>query len=252
MKQYVSRAQAEAVIQSDNNVLRYPHYRRNLQTHPKLPNLAEPSTLVVEANHLLDGPRKRILDIGCGMGKNALYLASQDHQVTALNPHPNRGEHDELDWAREKARSLNIPDENFKPIYGGLEDLTTSDKYDAVLCNMVLHFFDATEIPTATHAVQNSTLPGGLSIVDVYTTDNPEQEKSIRGLKNLFPSGYLGRLFQTEWQIHRDQEGLLPKPMPRDRQTYGGEYLVPSVAEIIARKAIGSYADANRQIHYLF
>jgi SAM-dependent methyltransferase len=81
-------------------------------------------------------PGMRILDAGCGYGRNLVYLLQQGCEIFALDANPAG-----VDHVRNLAASLgaNLPAENFQT--GVIEQLPFPDAFaDVVLCSSVLHF----------------------------------------------------------------------------------------------------------------
>ena len=81
-------------------------------------------------------PGMRILDAGCGYGRNLVHLFREGAEIFAIDANPSAVEH-----VRRLSKSLNtaLPDENFR---GSLvEKMPFPDDFaDVVLCNSVLHF----------------------------------------------------------------------------------------------------------------
>jgi tellurite methyltransferase len=255
MREYVPALRAKITL-DEMDVLQYPNLRQNLMRYPRIEyaDVLVPAAghLTVEAMMYIGSARKRILDVGCGEGRDALYLAAHGHDVTAMNPHPPKGGIDSLDWAYETAKMVGL---ELRPVYGSIQDLDdTPERYDVILCNMVLHFLDTPQIPGAVRLLQSRTLPGGLNVACAYTEDNPEQEKTVRGLRSFISTGYLQSLYGQEWRKYRSQEGNIPGWVQRQGEEYadGPVVLIPTVAEIIAKRAISSYMDASRQLQHLY
>jgi SAM-dependent methyltransferase len=81
-------------------------------------------------------PTMRVLDAGCGYGRNLVYLLRCGCEVFALDANP-----DGVDHVRRMAQSLNpgTPEGNFQ--IGAIEQMPFPDRCaDVVLCNSVLHF----------------------------------------------------------------------------------------------------------------
>lgn len=82
------------------------------------------------------GPSLRILDAGCGYGRNLTYLLREGYQVFALDQNAEA-----VDHVRQLAASLQsgLPAENFQ--VGVVEQMPFPDaSFDVVLCSAVLHF----------------------------------------------------------------------------------------------------------------
>src|ERR1700759_3874257 len=81
-------------------------------------------------------PGMRILDAGCGYGRNLVYLLRERFEIFAADANPRAVEH-----VRELAASLNsgLPPENFQVSLG--EKRSFPDAFaDVVFCSSVLYF----------------------------------------------------------------------------------------------------------------
>ena len=82
------------------------------------------------------GAGMRMLDAGCGYGRNLVYLLRTGAEVFALD-----ADAEALAHVRELARELQpgLPEENFR--VGAIEAMPFADELaDVVICNSVLHF----------------------------------------------------------------------------------------------------------------
>ncbi|AXC13044.1 Methyltransferase type 11 [Acidisarcina polymorpha] len=82
------------------------------------------------------GRGMRVLDAGCGYGRNLVHLLRQGCEVFALDADPNG-----VDHVRQLSRSLGtrLPAENFQ--VGLIERMPFPEAFaDVVMCNSVLHF----------------------------------------------------------------------------------------------------------------
>jgi SAM-dependent methyltransferase len=78
----------------------------------------------------------RVLDAGCGYGRNLVYLLREGCEIFALDADPDGVEH-----VRQLSASLNtgLPAENFQ--VGSIERMQFANGFaDVVICNSVLHF----------------------------------------------------------------------------------------------------------------
>ena len=81
-------------------------------------------------------PGMKILDAGCGYGRNLVYLLRNGFDISALDQSSDCVEH-----IRNLSRALNtgLPDKNFQ--VGPIENMHYPDALaDVVICNSVLHF----------------------------------------------------------------------------------------------------------------
>lgn len=104
-------------------------------------------------------PGMRILDAGCGYGRNLVYLLREGAEIFAVDANPGGVEH-----VRRVSKSLNagLPDENFQ--VSRVEKMTFVNGFaDAVICSSVLHFARSEEQFQAMVAELWRVLrPGGL------------------------------------------------------------------------------------------
>jgi SAM-dependent methyltransferase len=81
-------------------------------------------------------PRMRILDAGCGYGRNLIFLLRERAEIFAVDANPTAVEH-----VRHLSKSLNsgLPDENFQ--VSRVEQMPFPAEFaDVVMCSSVLHF----------------------------------------------------------------------------------------------------------------
>jgi SAM-dependent methyltransferase len=81
-------------------------------------------------------PGMRILDAGCGYGRNLVYLLRERAEIFAIDANPSGVEH-----VRDLSSSLNtgLPDENFQ--VSRVEKMPFVNEFaDVVICSSVLHF----------------------------------------------------------------------------------------------------------------
>jgi tellurite methyltransferase len=104
-------------------------------------------------------PAMRILDAGCGYGRNLIYLLREHAEIFAIDQSPNC-----VDHVRQLSESLNtgLPSENFQ--VAAIERMPFPDQFaDVVLCNSVLHFArDAAHFDSMLSELWRVLRPGGL------------------------------------------------------------------------------------------
>jgi SAM-dependent methyltransferase len=130
-------------------------------------------------------PGMRILDAGCGGGRNLVYLLREGYDIHATDQHPEAIAH-----TRSLAADLapNLPAENFR--VEPIETLSFPDAtFDIVLCNAVLHFArDDAHFNAMLHSLWRVLKPGGLLFCRLASTIGmPHQH--LTGHRFLAPDG---------------------------------------------------------------
>jgi SAM-dependent methyltransferase len=104
-------------------------------------------------------PGMRVLDAGCGYGRNLVHLLREGCEVFALDADAEGVEH-----VRQLSASLQtgLPAENFQ--VGAIERMPFTDGFaDVVLCNSVLHFAqDARQFRAMLADLWRVLKPGGM------------------------------------------------------------------------------------------
>jgi SAM-dependent methyltransferase len=164
-----------------------------------------PTALVVEATTKL---RPGIaIDLACGAGRNALYLAEHGWSVTAIDGSQTAIE---LLQRRAAARGLKVQ--------AVAADLTSegfqmpSDEFDLIL---IAYYLQRDLFPIVKRAVR----PGGLILAIVHTPEAGENWSEKRAAPGELRSNFTG------WKILHDYEG--PSRDPAHRRP---------VAEIVAQR----------------
>jgi len=113
----------------------------------------------------------RVLDAGCGSGRNLLYLLTMGCRVSAVDPNP-----DAVAGVRELARALGpvLPSENFR--VEAVENLSFADgAFDVVVSSAVLHFArDAAHFDAMVRAMWRVLRPGGMLFARLASTLLPD------------------------------------------------------------------------------
>ena len=132
-------------------------------------------------------PGMRILDAGCGSGRNLVYLLSQGYEVFAADRDPHSVEH-----VRRLAATLapNLPPANFR--HEAIESMSFPDAFaDVVISSAVLHF--ARNDDQFREMLQGSwrvLKPGGLLFCRLASSIGMEQQvQCIAGRRFLLPDG---------------------------------------------------------------
>ncbi|AVH14870.1 SAM-dependent methyltransferase TehB [Acinetobacter indicus] len=99
------------------------------------------------------------LDVGCGSGRNALFLSQHGFQVDAWDVNAQ---------SLERLNEI-IQQEQIQSIHTALRDLNINPQiqgqYDFVYCTVVMMFLQPDTIPTLIRQMQQATKAGGLNLI---------------------------------------------------------------------------------------
>jgi tellurite resistance protein TehB len=100
----------------------------------------------------------KVLDLGCGNGRNSLWLAANGYDVTA--------------WDKNPASINNVEsirhEEGLENLHAAIKDLNTlsfDGEYDFILSTVVMMFLEAKTIPGLIANMQRCTKPGGYNLI---------------------------------------------------------------------------------------
>lgn len=139
----------------------------------------------------------RALDLGCGGGRNTLWLASQGFAVTAWDKHPGS-----IARLREIAAAEGL---NIEIAEKDLNHLTFEGEYDFILSTVVMMFLEPQAIPRLIGDMQRATVPGGYNLIvaAMDTEDYPKLE--------MFPFGFKAselRDYYAGWECVKYNEDV--------------------------------------------
>lgn len=101
----------------------------------------------------------RVLDAGCGQGRNLPYFLKTGRRVAGLDPDPRR-----LERARALAAAAGQDDPSAFRAESLDETSFPAASFDLVICNAVLHFArDERQFRAMTDAIARLLVPGGLA-----------------------------------------------------------------------------------------
>lgn len=154
----------------------------------------------------------KILDAGCGEGRNIMYFLRNNYEVSGIDTNP-----DAIRMLQFVARSVNPNQqrENFK--IGNIESMPYENNvFDATICSAVLHFAKSDEhFNDMMREICRVTKPSGTIFIRTASSIGIENfiEKKESGCYNL-PDG------SSRYLVHRNDMRDIPNK-------YGVEYLEP-------------------------
>ena len=157
------------------------------------------------------GPGMRILDAGCGFGRNLVYLLREGCEIYGADASP-----DAIAETRRLASSLapSLPVNNFR--VEPIEAMSFPDSsFDVVLCSAVLHFADNDEhFEAMLHGAWRALKPGGLFFCRLASTIGMEHQR-IEGRRFLLSNGAQWYLVDEEFldKLTKELGGQLVDPL---------------------------------------
>lgn len=178
---------------------------------------AEPNTTLVRFAHLLDVSR-RVLDVGCGQGRNTVFLARREFSVDALDP------------SRVAVEQISRLAENnglaVRTVHGTFQDLINGDhRYGGILLFGLIPLLSRTEIAELASFVMSRLDTCGILFATAFGTWDPdfqhragawckEDENSLRSpdgrLRTYLEPGELTALFPDLSPVY-SWEGMTPE-----------------------------------------
>lgn len=158
----------------------------------------QPSAEVIEAADRLPAGA-RALDLGCGDGRNALFLASQGFNVTATDISPVAIAK-VRQFASERALVIHASTQDFRGFVFEAE-------YDLIVSMGCLHLIEREDWGPLLQRIQAHTAVGGYNAIGVMTDARPAPEDQREYFVGLFREDELQGHY-ADWEIisHRSAQ----------------------------------------------
>lgn len=159
--------------------------------------LTEPHTDVVEMVEKYGVKPCKVLDLGCGQGRNSLYLADNDFDVTSYDLSPNMIDTLTNIMAKESIRNIHVKqyDINTAAIEGD---------YDLIVSTVVMMFMDRDRVPAIIPNMQAHTNFGGYNLIVAAMST---EKYPFDGFPFTFGEGELKKYYQ-DWDIVHYNENV--------------------------------------------
>ena len=178
---------------------------------------SEPSPILVRHLELLNRGQPA-LDVGCGQGRNALYLARRGHTVRALDP--------SIEAVRQTRAAAEAEGLTIQSQCGVLGEIVRpAGGFSTILVFGLIPILTRTQVDETVALIDALIAPGGHLIITAFTTSDPKfgihADEWNRIGRNSFqsphgeirtylePSELIG--FFPEWQLVDHWEGLGPE-----------------------------------------
>ncbi len=168
-----------------------PFWEKAYQEYDAVAFSNEPNITITEFEHLIDNQSK-VLDVGCGEGQNAIYLAQKGHHVDAFD----LSEHG-IAKLKHRCKLSNAQVNAF------VADLTTyqfEQYYDMVICFGSLHFVAKNDWKQFISNAKEYTNIGGIHIIQIFTDVVPASEDIAPFAIGLAKDEEIKELY-TDWEI---------------------------------------------------
>jgi tellurite methyltransferase len=133
----------------------------------------------------------KILDLGCGEGKNAAYLADLGFEVTAVDISESG-----INKLKEFALKMKLVVESS---VCDMRQFDFSTSYDLIINHSCLQYMPREDWKKLVQKMKDATNVGGFNIIDVFTDEVPEPEDQRGMMMGLFKSGELTALYE-DWK----------------------------------------------------
>ena len=163
----------------------------------------------------------KALDLGCGQGRNALFLAQHGFEVTAV---------DQNELALEILQSI-VEQEDLEMTVG-LYDINSANlkqSYDLIVSTVVLMFLQADRIPAIIRNMQDQTNPGGFNLI-VCAMDTEDYPCQVP-FSFTFKEGELADYYK-DWELVKYNEN----PGHLHRRDENGNRIALRFATMLAKK----------------
>ena len=151
----------------------------------------KPSPDVVSAAAGLQ-PRSRVLDLGCGEGRNAIYLASLGHRTHAS---------DISEAGIAKLRSVAVGTGiEVEAVTCDMREYELPYRLDLIVCQGCLHLIPRPDWQAMIQRMKQATVIGGQNVVGVFTDTVPEPPDQEGLMVGLFREGELEEQY-SDWVI---------------------------------------------------
>ena len=164
----------------------------------------KPSRLCYDIMQLRPPVRpQRVLDIGCGEGKDAVFLARNGYMVTAF---------DIASSGLEKAQSLaQLHGTSVHFFRADLMEFEPQEMYDIVFCSGVFHYLPPQKRGEVIRRLKEHTAPNGLHVINVFV-DKPfiPLYPDAEPAETDHPGWRSGELYMHyhDWLLHKTEETI--------------------------------------------
>jgi SAM-dependent methyltransferase len=175
-----------------------------------------PNEFAVEVAGLLQ-PASRVLELGCGTGEDARYLASRGHYVLAVD-------HSQAAIARAKSAAGATPNLRFEVRDISLPLGQDDASFDLVYARLSLHYFSDAVTKAQFRAVHRLLTPGGLLAFTCRSTTDSRYGQGVEIEPHVFDADHLRHFFSVEYAAECLDDGFDVVSLTEERGSlYGNQ-----------------------------
>mgnify|MGYP003302793464 CR=1 FL=1 len=150
-----------------------------------------PNKTVTEYEHLFE-KNWSILDVGCGDGKNSIYLANRSYKVDAF---------DISETAISKIKRISERDNlKINTQIASVENFEFEKRYDLIMSFGVFHFVNKEDWKSFVKKMKDNTNVGGVNIIQIFTDDIPPTPDIAPYAIGMAKDGEIKELY-ANWEI---------------------------------------------------
>lgn len=127
---------------------------------------------------------RRVLDLGCGRGRESLFFASLGFEVTAA------------DISDEALKNIRHPLVRTEKV-NVREKVWEPRSFDAVFANLSLHYFEQDETRRIVIGIENALTPGGLFFIRCKSTADPLYGKGEPAGEGMYRLEHIRRFWSA-------------------------------------------------------
>ena len=158
----------------------------------------------------------KVLDLGCGTGRVAVYLASKGHRATAVDISPTA-----ISKLNEYAKDKRL---KIKTLIADMEYYKINDSYDVIISLFAIHFLAKKKIYPLTKLMKEKTRKNGFNFIGVFRKGKGNKNK------HQYENGELSKMYH-DWKITSYREFSR-----REKHGEKGKWHTHEISNLISQK----------------
>jgi len=163
----------------------------------------EKPSLLIYDHHYLFPKNLSFLDLGCGQGKDLLFMNTLGHKCLGVEKSPTAVKQLLKIIKKRKLKDIRV-------IHSDILDFEFSDNsYDIINLRNALQYFRKNEVQKLIKRIQKYVSKKGFIIISAFTVEDPSYSAKSTGFKSHFSKNELLYYFTSKFNIIYYFEGLL-------------------------------------------